>query len=144
VDGGGTTSLAVAQVVDDGGVYVVGGSQGLAVDPAGKLWVSNIGSQLLARIDPNVPAGISFVATEAILTDLDGGAPFIANVDNVTFDASGNMWLIDSNPSLVRVDNPASYVGTVQPVPAAVFTNAPITDVGKLQFNLPNPALGLF
>jgi DNA-binding beta-propeller fold protein YncE len=77
---------------------------GIAVDPAGKVWVSTC--QSVTRIDPSVsPPGI--------LTTSDGG---FDNPAGIAADASGHIWIANySGSSVTELDSGANPVGT-QPI----------------------------
>lgn len=108
---------------------------GLAFDSSGYLWIASVKSNAIVRIQAHGLNGPTQLNPITVVSTPDGGSYAPLNgLRNIAFDVAGNLWVINGDGTLVRFGGPSSFTGRVSPVPAASFTGAPVTDVGRMQF----------
>ena len=96
--------------------------QGAAMDPAGRIWVSDTSNHRVVRFSPPFSTGMSadLVLGQADFVSGTGnrGGAVAANTLNgpgpLTFDAAGNLWICDSfNHRLLRYDAPIAGTASI-------------------------------
>ena len=118
---GMTPDLVLGQATLNGGGHAAAGAatlyqpQGAAMDPAGRIWVSDTSNNRLLRYSPPFSTGMSadLVLGQADYVSALGnqGGAVAANTLNMpgplTFDAAGNLWVVDTyNHRAVRYNFP--------------------------------------
>ena len=88
--------------------------QGVAVDPAGNLYVSDSGNQMIRKITPNgMVTTLAGMAGSRGNTDGGPGYARFSNPRGLAVDGSGNILVADTDNSLIRKITPAGLVSTV-------------------------------
>ena len=125
--GGGTN--AGSDGIGDQGLATaaqLGYPNGLAIDAASNLYVADTGNQMIRRIDVSTGNISSVAGTGYIGAVGDGGPATQAQLNapnDVAVDAAGNLFIADTNNSLIRrVDFGSGFISTIAGVSTTGFS----------------------
>lgn len=97
---------------------------GLAVDNLSNVIVADEGTQTIRKVTPaGVVTTIAGLGAATGWADGSGAAARFDLPNQISFDATGNLWVLDQNHSAVRVITPAGVVSTFAYVPGYVSLN---------------------
>jgi serine/threonine protein kinase, bacterial len=124
---------------------------GLAVDSLGNVIVADRGTQTIRKVTPaGVVTTIAGLGAAVGWADGTGAAARFAFPNQISFDATGNLWVLDQSYSAIRVITPAGVVSTFAYEPGYFSFNGytPPSTAKSLPSELPsmlvNPAGGVY
>ena len=130
-DGNGSNTCAIRMIAPTGAVSTLAGGglcgfadgtgpaakfnqpAGLVVDSAGNVIVADRGTQTIRKITPaGVVTTIAGLAAAVGWADGTGAAARFAFPNQISFDAAGNLWVLDQSFSAIRIITSAGLVST--------------------------------
>src|SRR4029077_7375439 len=104
-----------------GNVTGLAQTQGIALDAAGNIWVTNFATSTITEY-PNTATG-----NVAPINTVAGNATFLSSPVGITFDKNGNMWVVNS------ATDTSGFFEVLEFGPNPTGNQAPIARIGGLR-----------